>query len=308
MKKILVIGSYNVDRIIKLSRLPDKGETIGGGILLRSDGGKGANQAVAAIRAGGNVTFSACLGNDYTADSKIMKYKMEGIDIKYIFKIDKEETGSAFILVDEKGENMIAVAPGANGKFSKEHVDTILPAIQNTDFILLQFEIPLDTIKYIITMASRNNKKIILNPAPAMIIEAEYLKMVHVLVVNQTEAALLAGIQQVNTLEQVKEAAKILSAIGPKVVIVTMGAKGSYVIKEDNTEETIPAFKVNAVDATAAGDTYCGALAVALAQDKSVKEAVKFATAAAAITVTRMGAQTSIPKSQEILQFLTTNS
>jgi ribokinase len=307
MKNILVIGSYNVDRIIKLSRLPEKGETIGGGIVSRADGGKGANQAVAAIRAGGNVTFSSCLGNDYTADSKIMKYKMEGIDTKYIFKIDKEETGSAFILVDERGENMIAVAQGANGKFSREYVDKILPAIHNADFILLQFEIPLDTIKYILTLASRNNKKVILNPAPALKIEHECLKMVHVLVANQTEAALLAGIQQVRTLEQVKEAAKILSSLGPKAVIITMGSNGSYVIREDKTDEVIPAFKVNAVDATAAGDTYCGALAVALAQDKSIKEAILFATAAAAITVTRMGAQTSIPKNQEIMQFLVTN-
>jgi ribokinase len=232
---------------------------------------------------------------------------MEGMDTKYIFKLDKEETGSAFILVDELGENMIAVAPGANGKFSKEYVDKILPAIQNTDFILLQFEIPLDTIKYILTLASRNNKKVILNPAPALKIEPEYLKMVHMLVANQTEAALLAGIQQVKTLEQVKEAAKILSSIGPKAVIITMGSNGSYVIREDKTDEVIPAFKANAVDATAAGDTYCGALAVALAQDKSVKEAILFATAAAAISVTRMGAQTSIPKNQEILHFLAAN-
>lgn len=304
MKNILVIGSSNIDRIIKLDRLPEKGETIGGGEVARANGGKGANQAVAAARAGGKVVFSSCLGNDFTSNSKILNYKMEGIETKYIFKIDKVETGSAFILVDNNGENMIAVAPGANGLYSREYVDQVKPAIDACEYILLQFEIPIDTIKYIIDVAYAKNKKIILNAAPAQILEDNYLSKLHVLVVNQTEASILSGVK-INSPEDIKTAAQLLQQKGPKTVIVTLGSKGSYIVQGENFRESVDSFKVKAVDATAAGDTYCGALTVALSEGKPIKDAVRFASAAAAVTVTKMGAQTSIPKKDEIMKLLT---
>ncbi len=307
MNKILVIGSLNTDYSIKLNRLPNTGETVGNGKTICAEGGKGANQALAAARSGGNVIFCACVGNNDFSELRMQKLVSEGIDTRYLFKIDNVDSGSAFILVDRNGENMIAVAPGANDMFTKERVIEALPAFDESEYIVLQLEIPLDTVKYIIDLAYEKNKKIILNAAPAKIIEDKYLKKIHLLIVNETEAAILTDISSIVNLDQAKEAGKELIKKGPENVIITRGINGSLVINKDFDCFDLPAYNVVAVDVTAAGDTYCGVLAVKLSEGKSIIDAVRFATAASALTVTKNGAQPSIPQIIEINQFISDN-
>ena len=302
MNKIVVIGSSNVDMIIKSAWLPKPGETVGNGIFAKVNGGKGANQAVAAARGGGNVVFITCLGSDDFAPAMINNFQKDNIDTQFVFVENNVSTGIALILVDNKGENCISVAPGANYFLSLEHISQVETIIKESKIILLQLEIPIDSVLYAIELAHKHGKKVVMNPAPAKKIDDKHMAMIDSLVLNESEAEFLTGLP-VTTDTQIREAANALLTKGPKNVVITLGAKGAFV-KNSDKDEFLPAFKVEPIDTTAAGDVYCGNLAVELVEGKSIFEAVKFASAASAISVTRLGAQPSAPSRNETIEFL----
>jgi ribokinase len=296
--KIVVIGSSNMDLIMQVERLPKPGETITGGVFSRAFGGKGANQAVGAARAGGQVGFISCLGNDTFATDMLTNFQKDGLDTRYVFQEKEVATGTALITVDSKGENCITVAPGANHCLLPSHLDQAEEFIRGAELVVLQCELHPDTLHYAIDKAATLGKKILLNLAPARPLAEKYLSKLYLLVVNETEAAMLTGLP-VNNIEEAKVAAEKLLPQVAGGVIITLGTQGSYVAVE-NMRELIPAFKVEAVDTTAAGDVYCGSLATALVEGQPVEQAVRFASAAAAIAVTRLGAQPSAPRREEI--------
>lgn len=306
MNKIAVIGSSNVDMIIKSSRLPKPGETVGDGVFAKGNGGKGANQAVAAARAGGNVVFISCLGNDDFAPVMLSNFKKDQIDTQFVFIEEKTATGIALILVDDNGENCISVAPGANYMLSPEHIKKTETVIKEAEIILLQLEIPIESVLFAIELAHKHKKKVLVNPAPAQQIDLEHMAMIHSLILNESEAEFLTGLP-VETDYQIREAAKTLLEKGPQNIVITLGAKGAFV-KNSDRDEFLPGFKVEVVDTTAAGDIYCGNLAVALVEGKSIFEAAKFASAASAISVTRLGAQPSAPELTETFDFIKNHS
>jgi len=299
---IVVIGSSNVDLIMKMERLPKVGETVTDSVFMQVFGGKGANQAVGAARAGGKVTFVSCLGDDKVADLMIENFKHDGINTDFVFKEKEVATGAALIMIGSKGSNYISVAPGANYRLTKSHIDKITGVIQNAAIVLLQYEILPETLKYIIDVCHGLKKRVVLNLAPAKPIEDKYLEKLSILVVNETEAEFLTG-TKVTTSNEIEVTAATLLKKGIGTVIITLGEEGSYIATHDYREK-INAFRVKAVDTTAAGDIYCGSLCVALTEGKSLPDAVRFAGAASAISVTRMGAQPSAPTREEIELFL----
>lgn len=292
-KKILVIGSSNTDMTIKAPRIPAPGETILGGEFKMGPGGKGANQAVAAARLGGDVSFICKIGKDVFGEKSLAGYKAEGIDTTNIIYSDKP-SGVALIMVDNSGENIISVAPGANGDITPEDIDNVSEVIRKADFVVLQLEIPVESVVRAAKIASEAGAYVILNPAPACALPEELFKYVSLATPNQTEIALMTGIK-----DDVEAAMTKLNRMGVKDVILTLGSRGSA-IWDGSKAELVPACKVKAVDATAAGDTFCGALCVALSEGKSKREAVEFATKASALTVQKMGAQESIPYRKDI--------
>ena len=297
-ERIVVIGSCNTDMVINTERLPRPGETIIGGSFFMNAGGKGANQAVAAARLGGNICFVAKVGNDHFGSHAIEQYKAEGIDVQQISIDSEQPSGVALIMVDGKGENCIAVASGANALLSPQEINRAEEVIDNGDIVLMQLETPLETVEYAASMPHGKGKKVILNPAPAQPLPETLLKNLYMIIANETEAEFISGIR-ITDMESVCRAADIISDKGVKNVVITLGSKGAF-IKENGAYHKVPALKVKAVDATAAGDTFCGALCVALAEEKGILEAVDFANRCAAITVTRMGAQSSLPYRSEV--------
>ena len=295
---IVVIGSTNTDMVVKAHHLPVPGETILGGTFLMNPGGKGANQAVAVARLGGEVTFVAKVGDDIFGHRSLDILKKEGIDSRYVFTDLEHPSGVALITVDENAENCIVVAPGANASLNKGDIDRAAGAIMEADFLLMQLETPLETIEYAARLAAGNGVKVILNPAPACPLSPELLSNLYMLTPNKTEASMLSGIE-VTDMETAKQAAQAIHLKGVEVVIITLGSEGAL-IYENGFFSTVEATPVKAVDTTAAGDTFNGALTVALSEGLSVKEAVGFASKAAAISVTRMGAQSSVPYRSEI--------
>lgn len=298
MKKIVVIGSSNTDLVIKTDRIPEPGETVLGGTFMMTAGGKGANQAVAVARLGGDVSFVAKLGNDMFARQAIEGYAKDGLDTSYIIKDAQYPSGVALIVVDDKGENCIVVAPGANSTLSKRDIDAVRAKIEQADYLLMQLEIPMDVIEYAAQIAQKSDTRVILNPAPAAILSPELLSKLFMITPNRTEGQLLTGIK-IGDEQGAARAANALLAMGVENVVITLGAQGSF-IKNREVEMGIPALKVEAVDTTAAGDVFNGALCVALSEDKSLIDAVKFATRASAVSVTRMGAQSSVPYRNEV--------
>ncbi|HEX5154215.1 MAG TPA: ribokinase [Parafilimonas sp.] len=294
---IVVIGSSNTDMVIKCEHLPAPGETILGGNFFMNAGGKGANQAVAAARLNGDVSFIAKVGNDVFGRQAIDLFIKENIRTEYIFIDDANPSGVALITVDAKGENCIAVAQGANGNLSVDDIKSAEAVLQDADIILVQLEIPIETIEYIATFANQHHKKLILNPAPACILSDDLLSKISVITPNETEASMLSGID-IKDMETAKQAAKVLSAKGIETVIITLGKDGAL-LYQSNEFNLIPTNKVNAVDTTAAGDVFNGALAVALSEQKNIKDAVRFANMAASVSVTRLGAQASAPYRSE---------
>jgi ribokinase len=297
-KKIVVVGSCNTDMVIKADRLPVPGETILGGTFLMNPGGKGANQAVAATRMGAQVTFISKTGNDVFGKQSIMLYKSEKINTDYVFSDPGLPSGVALITVDANGENCIVVASGANASLSPDDINKALDEIESADLVLMQLEIPIETVEYVAEIANKKGIRVILNPAPARSLSDKLLKCLYIIVPNKTEAEILSGIK-VTDYESARQAADIISARGVANVIITLGSQGAL-IKEGADYHYVNAHTVEAVDTTAAGDSFCGSFCVGLVEDRSILDSVKLAAKAAALTVTRMGAQSSIPYRSEL--------
>ncbi len=300
--KIVVVGSSNIDMVIKGDKIPRPGETVIGGDFFKAAGGKGANQAVAAARAGGQVSFISSVGNDIFGKEAISNYREDGIDSRAIKTDPEHATGTALILIDKDGENSISVAPGANNSLSKTDLEKASAVIQGASVLLVQLEIPIETVEAAVQMANSFDVKVVLNPAPARHLSDQLLKQISIITPNESEAEHLTGIP-INNFEDAKKAARILLKKGVETVLITLGKKGTL-LTTHNTSELIPAFEVDTVDTTAAGDVFNGALATAISEGMSLKEAIRFANAAAAISVTRLGAQPSAPKREEIENFL----
>jgi len=300
--KVVVVGSSNTDMIIKLDKIPVPGETVIGGEFSTAAGGKGANQAVAAARAGGDVTFVACVGEDMFGQQAIDGFVSDQINVEYIFKDEKAASGVAFIFVDKKGENSIAVASGANYKLMPEHINKSKEAITSAQILVMQLETPIETITAAAKQAKENGVKVILNPAPAQSLEDDLLGNISILTPNEGEAELLTGVK-VEDDASAEKAAGILLDKGLEAVLITLGPKGVFIASRD-MNKMVPGFTVEAVDTTAAGDVFNGAVAVALCENSSLEESVRFANAAGALSVTKLGAQPSAPTRQEIDELL----
>jgi ribokinase len=298
MSRILVIGSSNTDMVIKTEKLPAPGETILGGTFLMNPGGKGANQAVAAARLGGKVTFITKRGNDLFGNQAVGLMMREGIHTQYIVKDMELPSGVALITVDSTGENSIVVAPGANGNLLQEDIPATVFETTKYEILLLQLEIPVNTVEYSAVAASEKGIKVILNPAPARKLSDNLLMHTWLITPNETEAEIITGVR-ITDIPSAEKAAELIRERGVKNVIITLGEAGAYIMS-DNFTGLIPGIKVIPVDTTAAGDVFNGALAVAISEGKSLNEAVVFANKAASISVTRMGAQASAPYRNEI--------
>jgi len=287
--------------VVKADRLPAPGETILGGIFLMTAGGKGANQAVAAARLGGEVVFIVKVGDDIFGKQAVQSFNVEGIDTSHIITDPVNPSGVALITVDAKAENCIVVASGANANLTPGDLYAAENKIKNASLILMQLEIPLETVEYVAGLAAQNNVKLILNPAPACALSDELLSKVSIITPNQKETEMLTGMQIVDK-EGAERAAELLAEKGIETVIITLGVNGALVFHGSHFD-WVAAPVVNAVDTTAAGDVFNGALAVALAEGKNLEGAVMFANKAAALSVTRMGAQASAPTRHEVESF-----
>lgn len=297
-KKIVVIGSCNTDMVVSTKRLPLPGETLIGGEFFMNSGGKGANQAVAAARLGGDVCLIAKVGNDSLGSRSVDQYRAEGINVDYIGIDHDNPSGVALIMVDEHGENSISVASGANMALCVTDVNRAEKVIAEADIVLMQLEIPMEVVEHAARRAHGMGKRVILNPAPAHVLSDSLLRSLYVLIANETEAEFISG-TQITDMDSVARAADIISSKGVENVVITLGSKGAF-IKQKGIYRHIQGYKVKAVDATAAGDTFCGAVCVALAENRPLAEAVEFANHCASVTVTRRGAQTSLPYRSEV--------
>jgi ribokinase len=300
--KIAVIGSTNIDYTMKMGRLPQPGEAVTNATFLQTFGGKGANQAIAAARAGGDTWFVSCVGPEDLAAGLIGDFQADGMHTDFVFLEKDCPSGVALVMAGEGGQNYLSIAPGANYRLTPERIDLAGPAIDGAAMVLLQYEIPVETIIAVMAKAAECGVPVMMNYAPVQSIEPALLKGSQILVVNEGEAHLLSGLS-VKGMTGAAEAAARLQAMGPPTVIVTLGPSGSWV-SSPGLQSPVEPFAVDAVDSTAAGDTYCGALAVGLAEGRSLGDALRFASAAAALTVTRFGAQPSIPRRAEIESFL----
>ena len=297
-KNIVVIGSTNTDMVILTDHFPAPGETIIGGEFLMNPGGKGANQAVAAARSGGNVSFICKVGNDMLGRQAIQNMQKEGIDVSRVSTDDEKPSGVAQIMVDKNAENCIVVAPGANMTLNDKDIDDAGSQIEEAGIVLMQLEIPIKTVLHAARKAQPLGIRVIINPAPANSLPDEIYPLLYMITPNETETELLTGIK-VTDQHTAAKAAEVFKEKGVENVIITMGAAGAY-LYSDEVKELIPAPKVRAVDTTAAGDSFNGALAVGLAENIDLTEAVRYANQVASIAVTRMGAQSSIPFRNEI--------
>lgn len=297
--EILIIGSLNMDAVIRMNELPKKGETVLGQSLTYVPGGKGANQACASGKLGGKTTMLGCVGGDMFGIQQLENLKKNNIDISYMQKMDEKPTGTAVIYVDHEGNNNIVVVPGANATCDKQYLKKHDFLFQSHKFFVFQMEIPYDAIFYGIARAKELGKITILNPAPAPdTIPDKVLEKIDYLTPNETELIKLSGMPSVSE-ENIRKGARFLLSKGVKNVLVTLGHKGVMLVN-DNVEKIYPARKVKAVDTTAAGDCFNGALVTALAEGKELEEAVIFANLASSVAVTRKGAQSSIPNRSEV--------
>jgi ribokinase len=298
--KIVVVGSANTDMVVRLPRLPGKGESIIGSDFVMPAGGKGANQAVSAARLGAQVTFVARLGADIFGDRALAAFTAEGIVTDFIQRDPDAPSGVALILVDAHGDNMLAVAPGANARLSPADVDRAEDAIAAAHIVVLQMEISEQTVTHALQLAVKHHVRTVLNPAPARPLSPDVLAMVDVLTPNEHEVMLLSG----DVRGPVELAAHHLVHMGARMVVVTLGEEGALIVAPDQFALRQPGYKVQAVDTTAAGDAFTGALACALGRGDDIGPAVRFANAVGALTVTRMGAQPSLPTMAEVQQFM----
>lgn len=296
-KQIVVVGSLNMDLVVRTLRHPQIGETVIGYDFRTYPGGKGANQAVAVARLGGRVKMIGKVGNDQFGEALLKAVTQAGVDTTYINKDEDSPTGVAFITVDDRGKNTIVVASGANAHLSPEEIEAAQDAFDGASILLLQLECPLIAVERAIEIAKAREMQIVLNPAPAQLLDANLLQQVDYLLPNQVELALLAG------QETTEAAINVLQRLGVKELVVTLGEEGALVVDEGGTFH-VPAFQVPVVDTTAAGDAFAGAFAVALGEGLSIREAAIWGNAAGALTVTRAGAQPSLPWRDEFDAFL----
>ena len=304
MKKILVVGSSNTDLIVKVPEIPRPGETLLGGEFHTFPGGKGANQAVAAARAGGEVLFIAAVGDDDYGQAAVKGYRQDGIHTKYIKVCTGIPSGVAMITIAASGENAIAVASGANARLLPEDLEAAGEAFREADYMLVQLETPLETVQKAVALCGASSTRVILNPAPAAHLSPGILAGTHYLTPNETEAEFLTGITVKGEADAAR-AADSLHGKGVETVIITLGAKGAFLSERDSGRQVlVPGFAVDAVDTTAAGDTFNGQLAVALAEGMDPEDAIRLAHAAAALSVQALGAQSSIPSREETDRFL----
>ena len=303
--KVTVVGSANVDHVMQVGHLPARGETVIDGRYSQAFGGKGANQAVAAARAGGAVTFVAALGSDPVADTYLAALKHEGIDTTHVTREANVPSGAALIMVDAQGENYITVASGANSRITPDRVRAAENAIADADWIVLQQEVPVEANRTVLEIAARHARPVMLNYAPAHDLSIEPDASIHALIVNEVEAAALSG-GSLNAEDRgaaMQMAAGLRKRGGHRFVVITLGKAGAVCADENGSQE-IDAFSVTPTDTTAAGDTFCGALAVSLGEGRALAEAIRFASAASALSVTQVGAQPSLPTRPEIDAFL----
>jgi ribokinase len=296
--RIVVAGSSNTDMILQMDHIPRPGETILGGEFSMAAGGKGANQAVAAARAGGEVSFLARVGDDMFGQQAVEGFRRDGIDVQHVVQDSQAPSGVALIFVAADGENSIGVASGANARLSPEDIETASPVIASADLLVMQLETPLETVTAAAEIAAKSRVTVILNPAPAQPLGDDLLSLISVLTPNESEAELLTGIK-VSDASSALQASNVLREKGIQTVIITLGAQGAFVAAQD-IARMVPAFQVSPVDTTAAGDVFNGALAVALSEGADLEVAVRFASAAAALSVTKLGAQPSAPMRPEI--------
>ncbi|MBR1869007.1 MAG: ribokinase [Bacteroidales bacterium] len=301
-KNILVIGSSNTDMTVLTGKMPAPGETVLGGEFRMGAGGKGANQAVAAARLGADVSFVCKLGRDVFGDNAVEGYRREGLDVSGILRCDSP-SGIAVITVDASAENCIVVAPGANARITPEDMDSLKAKFESASILLVQLEIPVETVLRAMEMAREAGMTVVLNPAPACALPGRMLELTDLLIPNQTELSMLSGLP-VTDETSAAAAAKVLMEKGISNVIVTLGSKGSLVCRKGGEPVMVPARKVKAVDTTAAGDTFCGAVCTGLTEGMDLGQAVRFATAASSLTVQKPGAQDSLPYRKEVDKIL----
>lgn len=299
---VLVVGSVNTDFVVPVPALPQAGETVLGNDLQHLGGGKGANQAVAAARQGSRTAFLGCVGADGFGRARVAELESYGVAVGAVVTDPVRPTGAALILVDERGENVIAVSPGANAALAPSHVAAATALFAQSHVLVCQLEVPLDTVQAALNLAREHDTITILNAAPGNPDAASLLGATDVLVVNRVEAEALTG-DSVNSLDEARATVELLRNKVSRAVILTLGAEGSLIPTSDGVAH-VPAWQVPTVDATAAGDAFVGALAAAISRGKSVMDAAPFATAAAAITVGRFGAQQSLPTGEEVTAFL----
>lgn len=299
---IIVVGSANTDMVIKADKFPLPGETIIGGKFFMFPGGKGANQAVAASRLGGNVTFIGKVGNDIFGKQALQQLRKEGIRTDYMISDTEHPSGVALITVDAKGENTIVVAQGSNGTLSPDDLQKAEREFEQVEILLMQLEIPLQTVLHAAKLAKRYGKKVILNPAPAMPLPPELFSNVYIITPNKSETEALTGLE-IKDMPSIKRAAEKIKAKGVANVVITLGSEGAYIFNDDGGRH-IATPRVVAIDSTAAGDVFNGALAVAISEGKGLDQAVAFANRAAALSVTKMGAQASAPFRNELTPML----
>lgn len=302
MKPVVVVGSSNMDLVARSPRIPVTGETLTGTDFFMVPGGKGANQAVAAAKLGGKVIFIARLGKDVFGTQSLENFKQFHIDIKHIGQMEGVPSGIALIAVDDNGRNSIIVVPGANGKLMPADVDKARSDIVRAGVVVAQLEVPLETVEHTAVLAQDGGVPFILDPAPARPLSPALLSRVSILKPNEIEAETLTGIKVTNT-DTAKKAAGALLAQGVKQVIITLGDKG-FLLAADGSMEYIKNYEVKAVDSTAAGDAFTGALAFGIAGGKDIRQAAVYANAVAAVSVTRLGAQSSMPTLKEVEAFL----
>jgi len=309
MAKIVVVGSFNMDLVVRLPVIPRPGETLLGGVFATHPGGKGSNQAVAAARLGGDVVMIGRVGADLFGDQLLAMAAAERIDTRFVGIDPDAATGVALIQVDDQGQNSIAVASGANFRLTAAAVAEAWAQIEGIDLLVMPLETPLETIVTAARLARQAGARVVLNPAPAQHLAPELLRTVDLLIPNEYEAALMTGIE-IHSLQDAREAAARLLQSGAGSVIVTLGSRGALIAEAaqpDGPHFThVPAFSVKPVDTTAAGDAFIGGLAVALGEGRTLPAAATFASAAAAIAVTRVGAQPSLPNRAEVDEFLRT--
>jgi ribokinase len=298
MNEILVVGSSNTDMVVQTNELPLPGETKLGGTFFMNAGGKGANQAVAAARLGGNVTLITKLGNDIFGKQTLEGLKKENINTNHVFLDENNPSGTALIIVNAAGENCIVVAPGANANLLPADIEKV-ENLRDASVILVQLEIPMETIHYVAKLAAVNKQKLILNPAPSQSLSDELLKGLYLITPNETEAFDLTGIQVIDE-ATASAAADFFLKRGVENVMITLGRDGAF-FKNNYSKIKISAPVVNPVDTTAAGDTFNGAITVAITENMGWEKAIRFAVQAASISVTRMGAQSSVPYRNEIV-------